>query len=130
RVKSKYGADGIWPEPAGGRDYPLAEYAAPLIGYVHGRAGVAGLEMTQNKLLSGTDGMVSGMTDRTGNFLPWLTRNDSSEKPMHGASLELTINSDIQVVMTQALRSQCEKHKATHGCAIAMDPHNGDILGM
>lgn len=130
KIKSYYGADGIWFEETGTRQYRLGQYAATLLGYVERGVGKAGIERTQNELLQGKNGVMVGMTDRTGNFLPWMTRAADSEPARDGASLGLTIDSDMQVLVSRALAEQCEHHKAEHGAAIVMDPHTGDILAL
>jgi cell division protein FtsI/penicillin-binding protein 2 len=126
-IRSRYGVDGVWLEPAGAREYPLGESAAPLIGFVEGHTGIAGLERSQNEQLEGKDGNLVGMTDRTGNFLPWMTRDSSA--PVDGQDIVLTIESDLQIAVMKKLKAQCEMHKAARGAAIVMSK-SGEILAL
>jgi cell division protein FtsI/penicillin-binding protein 2 len=131
KIRAKYGADGIWVRSEGGREYSIGEFAAPLLGYVNADdVGMAGLERSQNKVLSGKTGFMTGIVDKTGSFLPWMTVAKDSRRPSDGSSVELTIDSDTQVAVMKSLQVQCEKHKAVHGTAIVMNPKTGDVLAL
>lgn len=97
-------------------------------GYQPGhQVGLTGLELTFEKALRGVDGRrnievdVNGREVRTvGDIFPSAPGNN----------LVLTIDLDLQQLMDQALRAGLEQAKAETGVTIAMNPQNGEILGM
>ncbi|MBA2307049.1 penicillin-binding protein 2 [Candidatus Dependentiae bacterium] len=131
RVRAKYGADGLWVKPAGAREYSLGSYSAPLLGYVDdNEKGMAGLEKAQNGVLSGRSGHMTGIMDKSGSFLPWMTVGRDSRMATNGSNVVLTIDSDLQIAAMKSLDAQCQKHKASHGTAIVIEPKTGDILAL
>ncbi len=91
------------------------------------QVGLAGLELTFEKALRGIDGRrnievdVNGREVRTvGDIFPSAPGNN----------LVLTIDVRLQELMEQALQRGLDASKANVGVAIAMDPRNGDVLGM
>lgn len=104
----------------------VADYEAE--GYrPNDQVGLAGLELTFEKALRGRDGRrnievdVNGREVRTvGDIFPSAPGNN----------LVLTIDAKLQAVMEQALLRGLETAKAEVGVAIAMNPKNGEVLGM
>ena len=128
-VRSKYGADGVWVTPVERREYPLGRYAAPIVGFLDAKGvGHSGMEQSLTKILQGSNGEKRGITDSTGHFLPWL--DQESKEVVAGANIELTIIPDLQVAAMNSLAAACEKHKASNGTAIVLDPKTGDVLAM
>lgn len=128
-VRSRYGASGVWTRPVESREYPLGKYCAPFIGYVDAKGvGQIGLEESLSKQLSGKSGAKKGVTDSEGHFLPWLDKETS--QAVAGADIELTIEPDLQIAVTNALAAACEVHGATRGTAIVIDPKTGDLMAM
>ncbi len=104
--------------------------AAPLLGFVNRQgSGQYGLEQQYQTTLQGRDGAT----------LP-VVYNASSEplpdgiQPPHpaiqGATLQLTIDSNIQRVVEKRLLYAVQTYQAQYGTAIVMDPHTGAILAM
>lgn len=54
----------------------------------------------------------------------------SLEPPIPGNNVYLTIDSEAQKVLEDALRKQLVLHKKTKGAAIALNPQNGEIYAM
>lgn len=129
RVKSKWRADGVSLARAGKRSYPLGSAAAGFLGSVRDGQAVNGLELSQNKVLQGVNGLTKGLIDRRGGFLP--TRiSESSQRRTDGKNLSLTIDTELQMVAAAAVKHAVEINKAIQGSAIVMDPKTGDILAM
>jgi cell division protein FtsI (penicillin-binding protein 3) len=129
RVKAEWRADGVSLSRTGRRAYPLSASAAPFIGVVRDGKPLAGLEMSQNKQLSGQNGKTVGLVDRLGAFLTMRLDPESKQK-QDGHTLTLTIDSNLQQEATAALKVAVEKANADSGVALIMDPHTGDLLAM
>ncbi len=91
------------------------------------QVGLAGLELTFEKALHGSDGRrnievdVNGREVRTvGDIFPSAPGNN----------LILTLDAKLQALMEQALLRGLETAKAQIGVAIAMDPKTGEVLGL
>lgn len=128
QVRQEWRADGVSVDHSSHRRYPFAEEASCVVGVMRG-AKKFGLEGSQDNLLTGTDGVRQGMTDRKGLFLP--LRMTSAEKPKaDGKNLTLTLDSDLQAVAAREVRKAVEVNAADNGVALVMDPMNGDVLAM
>jgi cell division protein FtsI/penicillin-binding protein 2 len=142
-VKKKWRADGVSLDADDTREYPLGESAACLVGVIRemlmpvadqpGKLAntvvPTGLEKSKNQILSGTDGVRVGLTDRKGAFLPMRMEEDSQPR-VDGKNITLTIDSDLQDYAAKAIKDAVVEHKAENGSAIVVDPHTGDILAM
>ena len=128
-VKLTWRSDGVSIRRTNKRAYPLGSAAAGFIGTMQESGPIAGLELSQNKVLAGTNGKTVGFVDRTGAFLP--TRLDPETKERKdGKDLVLTIDSNLQQAAAVSLKSAVDKYKADDGIAIVMDPRTGDVLAM
>lgn len=105
-VRSKWLADGLSLEPIVGRDYPLGPDASGVVGYTDDLKGLFGAEAGQEEHL---------MRPAKGGY---------------GETVTLTIDSDIQIAASQALRAALEEHKAVAGSVVVMEPSTGRILAM
>lgn len=126
-VKGDWRADGISLRRVPRRDYPLSDVADTLVGYASEGKPLTGLEESQNSILAGEPGSLSGLVDRTGAFLPMRMEGEAS-KAIHGSDITLTIDSSLQVAATAAVRKAVESNNADQGVAIAVDPATGDVL--
>jgi cell division protein FtsI/penicillin-binding protein 2 len=129
RVKSLWRADGVSIRRGGAREYPLGEAASGLIGFTNEEGPQAGLELSQDKVLKGTDGKVVGMIDRQGQMLP-MRLDPKTEQRRDGQTITLTLDSELQQLAAQSVASAVRLHKADSGVAIIMMPETGDILAM
>ncbi len=126
------------------REYTKPEQYAHLLGYT-GRVseddlkrdsslspsdfvGKLGIEQTYQNDLKGSAGKQRVEVDASGQVLKQLQSTD----PTAGKSLVLGILPDLQQTMFQAVADgiKSSKRAATGGSAIAMNPKNGEILGM
>jgi penicillin-binding protein 2 len=96
------------------------------------KTGWAGVEKQYEEYLHGKDGKLK--VEVNINSQP-LGKGKTTEEPIKGADVYLTIDSDMQRATQDALAKQVEElHKTTktvtEGAAIAMNPKTGEILSM
>ena len=90
--------------------------------------GKFGLEASMEQYLRGTNGIESTITDSKGNKTTELT-----VKPVQGDTVVLTIDSDLQLKVQQALGSFVEANRTNKaipavGSAVVMDVNSGSVL--
>jgi len=110
------------------RYYPKNTMAAQLIGYVdkEGKANY-GLESFFDKTLRGEDGYRKYQKD--GNRIQ-LDGGTVDYKPARdGKNIKLTIDSEIQNYVEQAIQKAYDKYNPKSITAIAVDPNTMEILG-
>ncbi|MGZ4188533.1 MAG: peptidoglycan D,D-transpeptidase FtsI family protein [Actinomycetota bacterium] len=111
------------------RTYPADAVAGQVLGFVSiDNAGLAGLELKYNDLLSGTAGKQVIEHDPQGRPIP--QGHNSIVEPVPGKGLETTIDSDIQFFAEQALANGAAATGAKNGTAVVLDPRSGDVLAM
>lgn len=111
------------------RFYPFDDLASHLLGFTGiDNQGLAGVELTYDKYLQGIEGSVSYLADAAGRAMPGTT--DEYIAPRDGLTLQLTIDKHIQTILERELDSAMLKYEPNQAIAIAMDPNNGEILGM
>lgn len=103
------------------RYYPFGDLAAHILGFTGiDNQGITGIESIYDKLLQGSAGNISYLSDAGGRLMP-----GSSEKytePQDGLSLQLTIDKQIQSIMERELDQAMVKYQAQGAWSIAMDP--------
>ncbi|MBU6243287.1 MAG: penicillin-binding protein 2 [Acidobacteria bacterium] len=108
------------------REYPSGSLAASIIGFINQSGiGAAGLEYSQNTLLTGTNGEYLYESGR-GAIIPGTQQITVEEKK--GSSIKLTIDKDIQYVAMQAISEVVKSSHAKSGTVIVMDPKTGEVL--
>ena len=108
------------------RYYPNAALAAHVLGYVGtDNQGLAGIESTYDGEISGDTGQVLVQTDARSQAFSRIER-----PPTVGATIELTIDAQLQHVVERELRAGIERHNADAGAVVMLDPRNGDILAL
>ncbi|RYL95421.1 stage V sporulation protein D [Sporolactobacillus sp. THM7-4] len=111
------------------RYYPKGNYLAHVLGFAGiDNQGLTGLESYYNDGLKGKNGHVAFFSDAQGNRMSSL--KDQYIPPKSGTSLMLTIDSRVQSIIERELNNTMETYHPDNALAIAMDPNNGDILGM
>lgn len=108
------------------RYYPKRELASHVIGYVGvDNTGLGGLEATYDALIKGEAGKILIQTDAKRR--PF----SSIEKPPQpGATLELTIDQNLQYIAERELEAGVRENGAEGGAVVMMDPWSGEILAM
>ncbi len=122
------GYDGVYLVKESKRVYPYDKLLCHVLGYVGiDNQGLSGLELQYDEYLTGSYGSIKYYSDAKGNK---LSLAESYVKPANGMNIELTINYEIQVAMEREIDNAIVKYNADGAWAIAMDPNNGEILGM
>lgn len=118
--------DGIGFMKESRRFYPNKELGAHLLGYVGlDNVGLSGIEAAYDKVVRGKPGKVLVQTDAKRRGFSRLER-----LPTTGASIELTIDEQLQYIAERELRRGVEEVGADGGTAIILAPHSGEILAM
>jgi len=111
------------------RYYPYGNIAAHILGFTGiDNQGLTGIELVYNDNLTGKRGSISFFSDAKGREIP--NEKDSYTKPINGLDLVLTVDLTIQKIIERELDKAMEQYQAESIIAIAMNPNNGEILGM
>ena len=129
--KNEYDLQGVKLEPDTKRYYPYATLAAHVIGFVGAdNTGLAGLEFTQNDLLTGTNGSILRLKNSAGTDMI-LTSYEDYVDAQDGCDLHLTIDTTVQYYLEKQLSQAVQDYDIKNGAAgIIMDPDTGAILAM
>ncbi len=125
----KLNLDGVDLDPQYVRFYPQEEVAAEVVGYVDsGRLGQAGIENSQNQLLTRATQDLYVQQAANSTILP----NTLPKKALNldQSSLQLTLDLRLQRSARSALKQQITKYHAKRGAVIVMDARDGSILTM
>ena len=126
---TKAGLSGIWVAEDNQRYYPYGNFASYVLGHTSSDStGVAGIELKYDSILKGTSGKLVVSTDAAGKEIP--QGSEQYYEPTTGNGLVLTIDEVIQHYCEKAAQKAYEENNAAKVTIIAMDPNNGDILGM
>ena len=124
-----YGSSMVGIDPDVKRYYPNGNLASHIIGYTNSEGnGQAGIELYYNSILSGIPGRKVTAKDAYGRAMPlqYETLYDAT----NGQKLQLTINSNIQRYLEEALKQAYIDNKCAYANGIVMDVNTGAILGM
>lgn len=122
---------GITLYPETERFYPNGNFASHLIGMAQKNPdtgelkGALGVEKIFDNYLSGTKGALSYIQDIWGYIAP-NTKNEKS--PKRGDDVHLTIDSNIQVFVEEALDDMVKRYQPKDLFAVVMDAKTGEIL--
>ncbi len=111
------------------RVYPQGNLGAHTIGAVNfENVGISGVEGYYDDVLKGVTGTITAEVDAQQNPI-WIAPQQSVPAS-NGADLELTIDPLVQHVIETELKAAVEKHSASSGTVIVLDPRTGAIRGM
>ncbi|WP_090925526.1 penicillin-binding protein [Salibacterium qingdaonense] len=112
------------------RYYPNQTFASHILGYTERDMSEAkmGLELELNDALSSSDGSVSYQQNRKG--IPLWNMEETVKEPRDGEDVHLTIDSNIQTVLEQAMSKVNEKYSPNKMTAVVANAETGKILGM
>lgn len=111
------------------RIYPNEKLLANVLGFVgqEGR-GLEGLEMKYNSALSGERRKVALQKDARGR--PLVINGRLFTEVPDGATVELTIDRDLQFVVERELAEAVAEHEASAATAVVLDAQTSEILAM
>jgi len=90
--------------------------------------GICGIEASHDKILSGENGWREVVFDAFNDRVPYP---DLRQKPaQNGYNLWLTIDSDIQEIVEDALLEGLDTYGARNASAVVMDPNTGKVIAM
>jgi cell division protein FtsI (penicillin-binding protein 3) len=120
---------GVMRETDERRNYAFGTKGSHILGFASkdGR-GLAGIELFDDKILRGTDGIAIMQRDGKGFRRPDVDYNQVP--PTNGDDLTLTIDEGLQAITENALRSGVERAAAEAGIAIVLNPQTGEILSL
>ena len=112
------------------RWYPQGEFLASVLGFTNvDNAGVSGLELRYDDLLTGENGVVLTAVNAWGYTLE--QSYETERFPTEGDGLRLTIDANIQHYLENALSYAVkEHHVAARAVGIVMDVNTGAVLAM
>jgi stage V sporulation protein D (sporulation-specific penicillin-binding protein) len=111
------------------RYYPYENLLSHVLGFVRkDGVGLNGVELSYDKILSGTPGRITSETDNKSKGQPYIISEFT--KPVDGKDLVLTIDKMIQQFAEKAAEQALSDNKAKAVSIIAMDPNTGEILAM
>lgn len=106
---------------------PASTLAATLLGFVNADGkGNYGLEGYYDALLAGRAGFEATVKDLTNR--PIVLSDRRREEPIDGSSLQLSIDSAIQLAAERALADGVKKSKGESGSLMIMEPKTGRIV--
>ena len=108
------------------RYYPNRELAAHVLGFANlDNIGLGGIESAYNDQISGRPGRVLLQTDAKNQAFGRVER-----PPTAGATLELTIDRNLQYIAERELAAGVAEFGAIGGSVIVLDPRSGDVLAL
>lgn len=121
------------------REYPGKSTAANIIGVANWRKndpdveddlhGLAGLESSRDNELAGRPGRQIAATEEGSDVVIPNTVQDV-RPAVDGSDIELTIDSDLQYYLQQAVSAYVAKAEARSGSAVIMDAKTGEVYAL
>lgn len=120
---------GIGLAPEVKRVYPYGPVASEVVGFSGiDQQGLAGVEMSYDKYLKGTNGAIRVEYDARNRRIPQARTTYQPAVP--GDSVVLTLDAGLQEMAQEALRQAMADSGAQKGLILMMDVHTGGILAL
>ncbi|MEC1565940.1 stage V sporulation protein D [Bacillus velezensis] len=111
------------------RHYPYGSFLSHVLGFAGiDNQGLLGLEAYYDDDLKGVKGSVKFYTDAKGKKMP--DEADDYTPPKDGLDMKLTIDAKVQTIIERELDNAAAKYNPDGMIAVAMNPKNGEVLGM
>ena len=111
------------------RAYPHGNLLARFLGFTGtDNQGLAGIEYEYNQILTNSSAAVRLFTDAKGTPLEHV--DDEWKDGKDGATVQLTIDVDVQKIVERELSQAMLQYDADQALAIAMNPNSGEILAL
>jgi cell division protein FtsI (penicillin-binding protein 3) len=124
----KLGIDGIDTRKEYKRFYPQGEVMAHMVGFTNVEdVGQEAIELAQQKALAGQTGSRRVIKDRLGRIVEDV---GMSREPHDGKDLTLSVDSKLQYIAFNSIKSAVEKFHAKAGAAVVLDVHTGEVLAL
>jgi cell division protein FtsI/penicillin-binding protein 2 len=119
----------VFLEPRTIRTFPNGSINAQILGYVQQNGkGINGIEGMYNSLLAGQKGTFMAETDLNGN--PLTVGSASSQDPVPGIDMTLTINNTIQYIAQTELEQTIQKSGAQSGAVVVLNARTGAVVAL
>lgn len=119
---------GIFCQHSYHRFYPQSEVTAHVIGLTNvDDQGQEGLELAYDSWLRGVPGKKKVIKDRLGKI---ITELDITQEPRQGHNLVLSLDSRIQYLAYEELKTHLQKFSAKSGSIVVLDTATGEVLAM
>ena len=112
------------------RSYPTGNLFSHIVGFSNSKGqGLEGLELSQNKTLTGEDGKQVVLRDRHRNVIELV---DSPENVVakSGETVTLSLDYNMQRLAREQLQAALTQFKAKAGGAVVLDAQTGEVLAM
>ena len=112
------------------RSYPTGNLFSHIVGFANSKGqGLEGLELSQNKTLTGEDGKQVVLRDRHRNVIELV---DSPENVVakSGETVTLSLEYNMQRLAREQLQAALTQFKAKAGGAVVLDAQTGEVLAM
>ncbi|WP_312856813.1 peptidoglycan D,D-transpeptidase FtsI family protein [Arthrobacter mobilis] len=111
------------------RNYPNGEVAGSVIGFLGSDGNpLAGIEATQDEVLSGTPGERTYEIGADGIRIPVATNEEVPAED--GRNVKLTLNTDVQWFAQETIAEQVRDYGAEYGTIVVVNARTGDIIAM
>jgi len=118
--------DGVYAEIQQRSYYPLGAPLAQLVGFTNdANQGASGLELSFNPVLKGQSGLAWVEKDGLGNI---LRTKQIITPPIQGQDITLSIDSRLQTIAYEALKSKVQDAGADSGSVVVLDVQTGEVL--
>mgnify|MGYP000851351430 FL=1 len=112
------------------RSYPTGNLFSHIVGFANSKGqGLEGLELSQNKTLTGEDGKQVVLRDRHRNVIELV---DSPENVVakSGETVTLSLDYNMQRLAREQLQAALTQFKAKAGGVVVLDAQTGEVLAM
>ena len=112
------------------RSYPTGNLFSHIVGFANSKGrGLEGLELSQNKTLTGEDGKQVVLRDRHRNVIE-LVDSPENVVAISGETVTLSLDYNMQRLAREQLQAALTQFKAKAGGAVVLDAQTGEVLAM